>query len=91
MKRRNFLKNSAISILPALSPLVPSSTKAKTSQLPFSPIINFFGDGETFEPVEYINELQKIYSSQKIIRDRYGSGGTIEQLEKKFADLTGKE
>ncbi len=91
MKRRNFLKNSAISILPALSPLVPSTASAKTNQLPVSPIINFFGDGETFEPGEYINELQKINTSQKIIRDRYGSGGTIDLLEKKFADLTGKE
>lgn len=91
MKRRNFLKNSAISILPAFSPLAPSTATAKTNQLPFSSSINFFGDGETFEPADYISELQKIESTQKIIRDRYGSGGTIELLENKFTALTGKE
>jgi threonine aldolase len=91
MKRRNFLRTSAISVLPAISPLIPSVSAAQPNQAPGSPIIRFFGDGEMFEPGDYINELQKIQLNENIIRDRYGAGGTIEILEKKFSELTGKE
>jgi threonine aldolase len=54
-------------------------------------MVRFFGDGEMFEPADYINELQKTLSTQHVIRDRYGVGGSIEILEKKFTELTGKE
>ena len=92
--RRNFLRTSGISILPALIPFTPALAngiqKNKWSP-PASPIIKFFGDGEMFEPEDYLIELQKAHAATAIIRDRYGSGGVVEALEKKFAALTGKE
>jgi len=92
--RRNFLRTSGISILPALIPFTPvlanGIQKNKWSP-PTSPIIKFFGDGEMFEPEDYLIELQKAHAATAIIRDRYGSGGVVEALEKKFAALTGKE
>jgi threonine aldolase len=91
MKRRNFLKTSAISVLPAFSPFIPSTSSAQTNHIPSSPTIRFIGDGEMFEPGDYINELQKIQSSEKITRDRYGSGGSVEKLEKIFTEITGKQ
>ena len=86
--RRNFLRTSGISILPALIPFTKVSANHPD---PAKPIIKFFGDGETFEPGDYLNELQKAHAATNIIRDRYGAGGVVEALEKKFTSLTGKE
>ncbi len=91
--RRLFLKRSGIGLLPVLVPLRSlASDSNKNKPAPSSiPIIKFFGDGEVYEPGDYLLELQKINSSNSIIRDRYGAGGAIEALEKKMADITGKE
>jgi threonine aldolase len=43
------------------------------------------------EPGDYLSELQKAHSASAIVRDRYGTGGAVEALEKKFAQITGKE
>ncbi len=93
IQRRNFLKTSALSILPVISPILTSAASVglETNPLPESPIIKFWGDGEMFEPGDYINELQKANAINKIVKDRYGSGGSIESLERKFAEITGKE
>lgn len=90
--RRNFLRTSGIGILPALIPFTKVSA-LDTFQRPdpAAPIIKFFGDGEMFEPGDYLNELQKAHAAAAIVRDRYGSGGVVEALEKKFTTLTGKE
>lgn len=90
--RRNFIKTSGLGILPAFVPF--TSTLANTSvnhQDPATPAIKFFGDGEMFEPGDYIMELQKIQAVRAIERDRYGTGGVVEALEKRFAEITGKE
>ncbi|MBL7703591.1 MAG: hypothetical protein JNM14_15175 [Ferruginibacter sp.] len=90
--RRNFLRTSGISILPALIPFTKASAIDNYNSLgPSSPIIKFFGDGEMYEPADYINELQKAHAATAIVRDRYGSGGVVEALEKKFVEITGKE
>ena len=44
-----------------------------------------------FEPSEYLVELQKANADAAIVKDRYGVGGAVEQLEKKFVEITGKE
>lgn len=92
--RRNFLKTGGAGILPAFIPF--SSVLASGDHLnnypdPAKPIVKFYGDGEMFEPGDYLTELQKAHSANSIIRDRYGSGGVVEALEKKFTELTGKE
>lgn len=90
--RRNFLRTSGISILPALIPFTKvSALDVYHSPGPAKPMVKFFGDGEMFEPADYINELQKAHAATAIVRDRYGSGGVVEALEKEFTALTGKE
>jgi len=91
--RRNFLKNATFSFLPALSPLIPSvaAESFPANPEPLVLPIKFWGDGEMFEPGDYIDELRKSQLKQPIIKDRYGSGGAVEALEKKFTELTGKE
>lgn len=92
--RRKFLKQSGLGLLPALTPfqalLAVEANKDQWSP-PVAPIIKFYGDGEMYEPGDYLNELQKAHAAKNIIKDRYGMGGVVENLEKKFAEITGKE
>ncbi|MBL0232557.1 MAG: aminotransferase class I/II-fold pyridoxal phosphate-dependent enzyme [Chitinophagaceae bacterium] len=93
LNRRLFLKRSGIGLLPAFVPLssLAADANKNKSAPPAAPIIKFFGDGEVYEPGDYLLELQKINSSNSITRDRYGAGGAVEALEKKMAEITGKE
>lgn len=92
--RRNFLKKSGIGLLPIIAPIGPIMAnepyRAHTSK-GSKQIVKFFGDGEVFDPGDYLIELQNAHTTTAIIKDRYGVGGVIETLEKKFCDLTGKE
>jgi threonine aldolase len=88
VNRRNFLKNSGLATLPMLvaNPVLAMNTGHKQATTG-GPVIKFMGDGEMFEPVDYVNLLQQA----TIVRDSYGAGGSVEALEKKFAEITGKE
>ena len=91
INRRSFLRTSGIVMLPAIIPF--GSVLANENFVGDSsiPLVNFFSDGVNFKAIEYINELQKINVSHPLKRDQYGQGGVVEELEKKFAELTGKE
>jgi threonine aldolase len=94
INRRKFLRSSGIAALPALLPMVPTLAAANTTKqwpAPDTPAVKFYGDGEMFEPGEYLQQLQQAHTAQAIVRDRYGAGGAVEALEKKFAAITGKE
>jgi threonine aldolase len=93
LRRRNFLKLSSLAVLPAMLPAANLFAKEKSNPIPFSgePVIKFYGDGEMFEPAEYINLLQEVNTNASIERDRYGDGGAVAALEKKFEAITGKE
>jgi threonine aldolase len=88
VNRRNFLKNSGLATLPMLvaNPVLAMNTGHKHPTTG-TPVIKFLGDGEMFEPVDYLNILQQA----TIVRDSYGAGGSVEALEKKFSEITGKE
>ena len=91
--RRNFLKLSGLSFLPVLSPWNANAGtgSAATGEPVKEPVVKFFADGELYEPAAYIDLLQQLSASTGITRDRYGTGGAVEELEKKFAAITGKE
>jgi len=55
------------------------------------PIVKFFGDGELYDGLSYFEQLQLANTKQPVRVDRYGSGGAVEELEKKFQAITGKE
>jgi threonine aldolase len=92
VNRRNFLKTSGLAALPALiaNPVLAMGTGYKQSP-PTTPVIKFFGDGEMFEPIDYLNILQQANATTGVVKDSYGTGGSVEALEKKFAEITGKE
>lgn len=92
--RRLFLKSSGISIIPAILPVVDSPLFDKSNHVATGDeikTVKFFGDGEMFEPADYIKELEMIQQKSPITKDRYGIGGAVELLEQKFCELTGKE
>ncbi|HKH60428.1 MAG TPA: aminotransferase class I/II-fold pyridoxal phosphate-dependent enzyme [Flavitalea sp.] len=93
INRRSFLKATSVTALPAIVPILPAFGTITTGKqaAPANPAIKFFGDADMLEPGDYITELQKAHSASAITKDRYGSGGAVEALEKKFVQITGKE
>lgn len=93
VNRRNFIKLSGLTLAPGLLSTLPSiagSINRRTSP-PEEPIVKFFYDGEFFDGPAYWEQLQQLNAKQPVKVDRYGSGGAVEELEKKFATITGKE
>ena len=91
--RRNFLKTSGLTLLPGLLPALPALAGQKQRQSPAGNelVVKFYGDGETFDGPAYWEQLQQAHDKQPIKVDRYGSGGAVEQLQKNFEIITGKE
>lgn len=91
--RRNFFKATGLATLPALLPTQTlfAGNKNEFQPPPAEPVVKLFGDGEMFDGTGYLEQLQVANTKQPIKADRYGSGGAVEELEKKFATITGKE
>jgi threonine aldolase len=91
--RKDFLKASGLAILPAVIPAGSLLANNKQRQEFFTEdnTVYFYGDGRMFEPAQYLDQLQSFQNKQAIERDRYGSGGAVAALEKKFEEITGKE
>jgi len=91
--RRNFIKTSGLSVLPALSSAFPLLAVAENSNL-FSEEterVYFINDGYLYKPTEYIAKLQEINKKNPIERDFYAEGGAVDKLLKRFISITGKE
>lgn len=93
LKRRNFLKLSGLSLVPALLPSLTAGAhnliaKADTAAMP---LISFTDDGIHYPPADYIAKLQEITQKDPIKADVYGQGGSLAMLTKRFAEITGKE
>jgi len=93
VNRRNFLKASGLTLLPGLVPALPAfaNDTNRPSAPANDPVVKFFGDGEFYDGLPYLEQLQLANNKQSIKVDRYGSGGAVEELEKKFEIITGKE
>ncbi|MFN3665247.1 MAG: threonine aldolase family protein [Sediminibacterium sp.] len=93
INRRNFLRSSGSIAIPAVLPFsgLLANSNQQEGDLPAKPLVKFFGDGEMYEPSDYIRVLAEADKTVAIAKDRYGVGGVVEALEKNFAALTGKE
>jgi threonine aldolase len=91
--RRNFLKISGLSLLPAFASLRSYAIDDKNipNQPVKEPVVKFYADGELYDPADYIHILQQVLDTTGIEKDRYGAGGVVEKMEKKFETITGKE
>ena len=91
--RRSFLKSSALVAIPTFgagSALASVYLSVKEKPEPERKVV-LIGDGPRYSPSETLEELQKINAITPILNDSYGKGGTVQALEEKFAELTGKE
>ena len=93
LNRRNFIKASGLTLLPVALPAAPvfAGNPPKNLAPANEPIVKFFGDGEFYDGLPYLEQLQAANSKQQLKVDRYGSGGAVDELEKKFQAITGKE
>lgn len=91
MNRRHFLRAGSLTALPVLAPALPALAGTNTSTYAGEKIVNFLGDGIMYAPDEYVSKLSEIVAGKNINRDFYGEGGVVEELEKKFISITGKE
>lgn len=53
--------------------------------------VDFMFDGVELSPKEYTDLLTRLVDEGKVKPDNYSRGGTVEELENKFATLLGKE
>ena len=93
MNRRFFLKNSGAALTPAFLPAIPIWSTEKEHQ-PFDtdePVVKFFADGDFFDGPSYWQQLEEANKKQLVKIDRYGNGGDVDELQKRFAAITGKE
>jgi threonine aldolase len=88
--RRQFIRSGSAA-LPALLPFSGAMAAGPSFSPENDEVVNFFLDRKMFEPSEYLVELQKANADAAIVKDRYGVGGAVEQLEKRFEAITGKE
>lgn len=91
MNRRNFLRTGSLTALPVLAPAIPALARQQAAPAADNKIINFLNDGIFLGTEEYVSQLSAIVASQKTKKDFYGEGGVVEELEKKFVAITGKE
>ncbi len=90
MERRHFLQlSSATAIVPfwGLPVLGQISNPKNGSKI----VSNFEGDGLNLSSLEYVQLLAKLEEKENIKPDNYSIGGSVEELEIKFAKLLGKE
>jgi threonine aldolase len=89
--RRNFLKHSGLSFLPAFLPALPAAGSFHFYKKAPARPVNFVSDGELTQPKDYISKLKEIEDLRPIEGDVYGNGGVVDALQKKFQSVTGKE
>lgn len=95
--RRDFLKKCGIAAVPLLIPTIAygsSTSKEVLSTLESQELpVNFIFDGKGYPlyPNAYLNKLSEINKNTPIEYDFYSQGGDVTKLEKKFAEITGKE
>lgn len=93
MNRNHFLKRSGLILTPVLLPAIPAWAGKQDRQafIDSEPIVKFFADGEFFDGLSYLKQLEEADKKKLLKVDRYGNGGAVEELEKRFAVITGKE
>jgi threonine aldolase len=96
LNRRNFLKTGGAL---ALAGMVSAPVVARAEKSPGSLVdslyengpVRFSGDGLSLSSAEFSDCLGQLTGSVDFVRDRYATGGIIEEMENKFARLLDKE
>lgn len=92
INRRKFLTAASLSALPVIVPAGLLNMAAATIDQPeLQQQVNFVMDGIFWKPEAYAASLTAALSQMKNVQDFYGNGGVVAELEKRFAEITGKE
>ncbi|MEA1896596.1 MAG: beta-eliminating lyase-related protein [Bacteroidota bacterium] len=92
INRRSFLVNSGLLAGGLASGFrFPASKETDEELKSLQSTVKFIRDGIDMSPLEYSWELYQMAKENKIEIDYYSNGGSVEELEKKFASLLGKE
>lgn len=93
LSRRNFLRRSSLTALPAVLAEILPPRRAQSQPLTLTEAqrVFFINEGPFYRPTEFIEKLDLINKTTSIGRDSFGEGGTIEKLTTRFAEITGKE
>ncbi|ASZ12814.1 hypothetical protein KTO58_10335 [Chitinophaga pendula] len=93
IRRREFLRSSGLSLLPVIipAPLTAAIANSQDNIPPDLPMVNFVSDTLLVNPGEQLAQLQKIQQTKAIEADFYGRSGVVAALEKRCADIMGKE
>lgn len=93
MERRNFIKNSglaAASVAGIAATFPQMADNNKQLQIDKEKV-NFTRDGLDLTALEYGHLLTELAQNYKIAIDTYSRGGVVEELEKRMAEILGKE
>lgn len=90
MNRRDLVKLSltASAIPLGISAFGRAGTAASSDGVP---AVNLASDGRSLTPLQYATLLQARLDETGLGSDTYGAGGAVEELENRFAGITGKE
>ena len=92
INRRSFLLSSGLLAGGVASGFrFPASKETDKELKSLQSTVKFIRDGIDMSPLEYSWELYQMAQEKKIQIDYYSNGGSVEELEKKFASLLGKE
>ncbi len=89
MNRRQFF--AAGGGLAAAAQAVSARTAPHSADEPSFKTVNLQADGLALSPREYVALLGKLVEERPPQPDYYSNGGAVEELERKFAQLLGKE
>jgi len=91
MDRRRFIMVGGLAVsVPALAGAVPGLA-APAAGVRLSQRVDFVSDGLGLDPREYAVLLGEAVAEPGFTPDYYSNGGAVEQLERQFASLLGKE
>jgi threonine aldolase len=90
LNRREFFQAGVAGATLGSSGLSLLSAEAASQALPAAGPVHFSGDGLILSPPEYAHLLVTL-AAENGQRDSYMSGGAVERLEKRFAEVLGKE
>lgn len=90
MDRRQFL---TVGSLAAATPLFAKAAAVDASSTTADPFkrVDFTSDGLGLDPIEYATLLREEAAAPDFVADYYSNGGAVEELERKFTQLLGKE
>ena len=88
MNRRQFLATGGLATTQAMSVAARAAHPADEASFK---TVNLLADGLALSPREYVALLGKLVQERAPQPDYYSNGGAVEELERKFAQLLGKQ